>query len=143
MQYQRSDQFEKHDVEERLNQASSLTEDSDAPLYIVDHCCGIIDRDWAAQRLHCDDFFLKMFAEWCNAHMHIYSGGTDSVVKEVGCSATFPGEPLCTFRLMKVEDVYYGMRHTNPVTAKQTHGMCEHLLGKICQIRKDPYLGPP
>ena len=77
--YERSEQFEKHGVEDILKQSFSLTEDSDTPLYIVDHCCGIIDRDWSAQRLYCDDLFLEMFAEWCNAHLHIYSGSTEGV----------------------------------------------------------------
>lgn len=108
----------------------------DALPYVVEHCCGLRDRDWSQKRMHCDNMFLHAFAKWSNTVVITVSvdSGPEAQVTP-GYNKKVP-VPTGVLYVLYDNGVYLGVRGRQPVD--QEHMLRAHILALVAPLDSDP-----
>ena len=136
---ERDKQLQKHGLAKMLGRVSPGVAHMDVVLYVLDRCCGICDRDWAAPRLHCDALFIQAFANWSHTSVRISkaaAGGEVALVRPYGKTQ---GTASFCFEVAHQGDVYVNLTQGSCVDSTVSQQVYELILGKLGSLRRDPY----
>ena len=61
---ERVSNLKRHGLARHIERQELAAVDLNAYVYILDRCCGIVDRDWGCRRLYCDGFLIEQFSHW-------------------------------------------------------------------------------